>query len=447
MFKATKIMNKILYFLLCFTTLSCGKGFLDVKPSSDTVVPTTLDDFEQLMNYGNLAYAYPSMLDVLADDYYLEENYWQSMYNVIQKNAHVWADDIFETLESDLPNWERSYSQIFYANVALEGVAKVAVTDKNKKQHNQVQGTALFLRAWALYNLAQLYAPAYNSATATTDPAVPIPLLSDVNEKVKRNSVQEVYSRVLQDLNEAIPLVQEEVDFGRPSKAAVYALNSRVLLAMGDYKEALDMSTKSIDIYDALVDLNTGSLDYKKSLYMGIDPNGPFIESNNQNIQINNELYGSYASNDLRRSFFKTNAKGDSYYLSQYKISTYFFLGLDSDEQYLIKAECQARLGDKDEAMQTLNHLLKHMHNNYVYQTANTKEEALFIILQERRKQLLFRGLRWSDLKRYNRDGASITLTRKLGDNTYTLLPNSPKWLFPIPLNEIKISGMAQNPR
>jgi hypothetical protein len=60
---------------------------------------------------------------------------------------------------------------------------------------------------------------------------------------------------------------------------------------------------------------------------------------------------------------------------------------------------------------------------------------------------LVFRGLRWSDLKRYNRDGADITLTRTLGDIVYTLPPNDNKWLFPIPANEIKTSNIFQNPR
>ncbi|MBL1410380.1 RagB/SusD family nutrient uptake outer membrane protein [Sphingobacterium faecale] len=442
-------MKQLIIFFIVLGCMSCGDQFLDVKPGSDTVVPTTLDDFEQLMNNGVIVYAYPDMLDVLSDDYYIDYSYWQlyQAYNPVIANAHVWADDIFETIESDYQNWEKMYAQVFYANVVLEGVEKVQLSDKNKMQHNQVQGTALFLRAWALYNLAQLYAPAYKESTAHTDLGVPIPLLSDVNEKIKRQSVAEVYQQTLTDLEAAVYLVQAEVDYARPTKAAVYALRARVLLAMGRYKEALDMATQSIDTHDALVDLNVGELDYKKTLYMGYETNGPFIQSNDQNIQIEQYLFDSYELNDWRRSFFKLNEQGNPFYLSQYKINFYFFRGLDSDEQYLIKAECEARLGDYDEAMKTLNHLLKRVHSNYVDQIAANKEDALAIVLQERRKQLLFRGLRWSDLKRYNRDGANIALTRELGGQVYKLEPNSPKWLFPIPTNEIKTSGLLQNLR
>lgn len=441
-------MKRIIYFILCFTTLSCGDSYLDVKPSSNTVVPTTLDDFEQLMNYGNLVYAYPDMLDVLADDYYLEEAYWKSIksYNPVIANAYVWADDIYETRESDLANWERGYTQVFYANVVLEGVAKIALNYKNKRQHQQLHGTALFMRAWALYNLAQLYAPAYKSSTASQDLAVPIPLISDVNEKVKRNSVEEVYKRILTDLEEATSLVQEEVDFGRPSKAAVYALQARVLLAMGKYPEALIASNSSLTSHDALVDLNTTKLDFKKTLYFAIEPQGPFLGSNNQNLIISPKLSKTYESNDLRLSNFKITTKGTLYYVSQYGMST-IFRGLDSDEQYLVKAESQARLGNIDDAMMILNYLLRHVHSNYIDKVASSKEEALEIILKERRKQLIFRGVRWTDIKRFNRDGAQITLTREIGDKTYTLTPNDPKWLMPIPTNEIKTSGLPQNQR
>ncbi|HMR19466.1 MAG TPA: RagB/SusD family nutrient uptake outer membrane protein, partial [Sphingobacterium sp.] len=299
-------MKKVLYFILTCSMIGCSQDFLDVKPSSNTVVPTTLDDFQQLMDYGNLVFAFPDMMEVLADDYYLEETYWAARPTTI-RNAHVWAVDIFETIEADFTNWERSYNQIFYANVVLEGVEKITKDHKNERQHNQVRGTAYFLRAWALYNLAQLYAPAYSAATASQDLGVPIPLRSDVNEKVKRNSVEEVYSRILGDLETADALLQHDVDFSRPSKAAANALCARVLLAMGNYVQALHKAEGSLREYGVLADLNTETLDYKQTVYLAFDPNGPFIYLSNQNIQIVDELYNSYENNDLRLRYFTLN--------------------------------------------------------------------------------------------------------------------------------------------
>ena len=69
------------------------------------------------------------------------------------------------------------------------------------------------------------------------------------------------------------------------------------------------------------------------------------------------------------------------------------------------------------------------------------------LILLERRKELLMRGLRWMDLKRLNMEGAAITLTRTVNGQVYTLPPNDLRYALPIPEDVIAISGMQQNPR
>lgn len=79
--------------------------------------------------------------------------------------------------------------------------------------------------------------------------------------------------------------------------------------------------------------------------------------------------------------------------------------------------------------------------------TASSQTDALNIISRERRKELLIRGVRWSDLKRYNRDGANITLTRTVNGQTYTLPPNDLRYAIAIPEDIITLTGMPQNPR
>lgn len=441
-------MKKILYILCCLLVISCGDKFLDMKPSSDTVVPTTLDDFQQLLDASSIREA-PELLDVQADEFYLLETYWQSTRYTVFKNTYIWAEDIYETIESEIYGWNTLYEQIFYANVVLDGLQKLATNSENQEYYNHIKGSALFTRAMALHYLVQLYAPAYHSINADSDLGVPIPLSSDVNEKVRRESVAVCYRRMIDDLKESIPLLRDQVDFGRPSKAASYALLARIYLMMGENESALVASKNSLMSYDHLTDLNNGSRrDFKESMYLTFLAPATFISNISNNTLIDEELYNSYQSNDLRKSlFFKIGTQGLPVKIDGYGLGAYCFSGLDTDEQYLIKAECEARLGDKDEAMNTLNYLLKHVHADYVDQTAATQEEALALILKERRKQLIFRGLRWSDLKRYNRDGANITLTRKIGDKTYILEPNSPNWLFPIPTNEIKTTGIPQNLR
>ncbi len=83
----------------------------------------------------------------------------------------------------------------------------------------------------------------------------------------------------------------------------------------------------------------------------------------------------------------------------------------------------------------------------YTSQTASDEKEALDKILLERRKELLYRGLRWTDIKRLNKLGANISLTRIINGQTFTLPPKDLRFALPIPEDVISLSGMEQNKR
>jgi len=107
-------------------------------------------------------------------------------------------------------------------------------------------------------------------------------------------------------------------------------------------------------------------------------------------------------------------------------------------------------MGKLDYAMKDLNMLLRNRwrKGTYTDQIALDPNDALDKILMERRKELIFRGLRWSDLRRLNRDPRfAKTLTRIVEEVTYRLPPNDPKYVYPIPESEIKLSGIQQNVR
>ena len=74
-------------------------------------------------------------------------------------------------------------------------------------------------------------------------------------------------------------------------------------------------------------------------------------------------------------------------------------------------------------------------------------DELLTRILLERRKSLIFRGIRWYDLKRLNRDGANIVLKRKVEGKEFILQPNDLRYALPIPNDIIELSDIVQNPR
>jgi len=70
-------------------------------------------------------------------------------------------------------------------------------------------------------------------------------------------------------------------------------------------------------------------------------------------------------------------------------------------------------------------------------------------LIQERRKELPFSGnLPWEDLRRLNQEpNFAKTLTRMLNGETFSLPPGDNRYVYPIPENEISLSGIQQNPR
>nr|WP_121272941.1 RagB/SusD family nutrient uptake outer membrane protein [Pedobacter schmidteae] len=129
----------------------------------------------------------------------------------------------------------------------------------------------------------------------------------------------------------------------------------------------------------------------------------------------------------------------------------FFFNGFCNSELYLTAAECYARKGNISQAMELINTLKKSRWDKtiaYEPLKANDKDQALLIILTERRKELCFKGTRWLDIRRLNREGKNIiTQTRKIKGINYTLPPNDKRYVYPIPNEEILYSHIEQNER
>jgi hypothetical protein len=466
----TLTIKCLLILIITFSFNRCKKEFLEKKPNTGIVVPVTLDDMRQLLdNYEINRNNSPTLGIVSADEYYYSSTEaYEAAPTKTQKNAFIWNTEIY-TGETKISDWNAPYQTIFYANVVLEQLDKLQIEDKNSVQGKYIKAWALFNRSFAFYNLVQIFSPAYNEVTASTDLGIPLKLTANINDIQKRSTVQETYDRILSDLESSIPSYTDAFPDkfpARASKAAAYALLARIYLSMNKFKEALNNAEKCLELKNSLMDYNT----------LDQNTNAPFSKFNAELILFNEGttsyptfalVYGSafishslialYDSNDLRKSLFFN--KQNENYIMKYMYAgdgeLWPFTGLAVDEVYLIKAECVARLGNYNAGMDVLNALLLKRYkfdavtnkSTYVNQTASSMEDALQNILSERRKELVWRGLRWSDLKRLNIAGANITLSRDLGGKTYTLPPNDPRYVMPIPDDEIAISHVKQNIR
>lgn len=435
---------------LSFLSLSC-KDYLDIKPRSELVVPSTLEDLQQLLDNGSIMYVQTDLLEILADDYYFEESYWNSISDQVIRNAHVWARDIYGTQESHT-SWSSGYQKIFYANVVLDRLAKIERTITNAAQYDQVRGHALFIRAEALSTLAQLFAYPYN-ADIDFEFGLPIPVESDVNEKLSRTTVHETYNFIIENLKEALPLVQHNIDFSRPTKPSVLGLLARVYLIMGKY-ELANLNAEAFLDYDLSVyNLNSAAgMHYNRTAYLSFISPATYIGSNRANTKINRELYDSYDADDLRKSiYYRLNTINEPVKFSIHQLGIAFcFSGIDVEEILLTHAECLVRLDQTEAATSRLNSFLETRYRSGTFAGVNytTQEDLLYKILDERRKELVFRGIRWADLRRLNEQGESIMLTRTLGDTEYKLQPRDhAMWTLPVPANEIISSKIKQLPR
>ncbi len=112
-------------------------------------------------------------------------------------------------------------------------------------------------------------------------------------------------------------------------------------------------------------------------------------------------------------------------------------------------AESYIRKGNIVEGLAKLNELSEKRWKigTFIPFSASTQEDALEIVLTERRKELILRGLRWTDIKRLNLQGKNIVLNRNVNGQSYNLQPNDLKYAIAIPEDIIKLTGMQQNPR
>jgi tetratricopeptide (TPR) repeat protein len=448
--------------------LSACTGKLDLKPDSAIILPKTARDLELILDNTEIMNHTPGLAHISADEYFIpSQQLWQSVGSPTARNAHIWAKDIYEG-ESNVKDWAGQYNTIFYCNNVLDILAHQDIT--NDAERKRLKGWALFARAYTFYSLLSIFAKPYDAATASADLGIPLKLNANIDEVEPRSSVQQSYDQLIADAKQSIGLLQQDIIKGKPnqpSKVAAYAFLARVFLSMRKYEQAEIYADQSLAIHAKLTDFNTlsktgnawtsSSLSEELLYYSGGYPTYSAISiALNLNYGVSMELINLYDKADLRLPiYFQVNKDGNYNIKNINTHSSFPFTGLATDEVLLIKAECLARRGQTEASMDIVNQIgVKRWNPNattpakpYPNMTASSPEMALEKVLTERRKALVWRSVRWIDLRRLNLEGRNITPTRKLGDQVYTLPPNSPLYVLPIPDDEIALSGVVQNVR
>lgn len=456
-------MKKLLtIILLCSYILITGtscKKFLDANPDSSVAVPSSLTDLQALLDHSNrmnLART-PSFSELSCDDFFLLDDTYNAFIKELQ-SAYTW-----NRLPYNISNdWSIAYQPVYTSNYCLDRLLEIPVTASTITEWNNVKGSALFFRSYFFLGLTWSHAKAYLADSADKNLGIVLRLGSDFNVPSKRATVMETYYRILFDTKEAvIYLPDQPVNTMRPSKAAAYGLLARTYLSMRQYDSAFRYAGLSLQLKNNLIDLNADSdlngnvnaavpfKRFNKETVFYTEMNGIGSVNSFTRARIDTLLYNSYNNSDLRKkAFFRSSPP---YYLfkGSYTGNTNnYFTGITTAEMYLTRAECNARLGNISNAMSDLNTLMRKRWDNtipYPEITAVNEVDAVNKILSERRKELYMRGLRWMDIKRLNRENRNIILTRKIGTQVFTLLPNAGYYALPLPDDIIKLTGIEQN--
>ncbi len=449
-----------MYFLLF---VSCGKEFLEVKSDVGIGSPQKEEDYLAIIqstfftanNAGSLGY-------IGGDECFMDDAGYASLNirSVIIHNGYLWADDVYE--EDEVLDWNNAYAKVQTANLVLDGLKKLTTNDAKKSIYDAAKGQALFFRAFNHFQVAQLFCKPYNKSTAKTDLGIPLRLENDVTTKVGRASVETTYGQIINDLEEAVGLLTTDNKIKiNPSKQSALALLARVYLNMEEYGRAGYFAQECLKIQDGIIDYNgistsptyTFTNDYCASnpevLVCTYLPTSDLTARNR--MRLTPDLESLYLPNDLRYNvFYSLGTVGNQFFRGSFLGGLSLFNGLTTTEMMLISAESYCRDGQLDKAVGILNALRvkRFKKDSYVPLEVSDEKNVLKLIYDERRMELAFRGVRWSDLRRYNKEpDLAKDIVRVVNGTTYTLRPNDPKYTWQIPKKAMDIGGFEPNER
>lgn len=445
---------KIIIMLFGIPILMLGscKKFLDAKPDQSLATPSSLYDLQTLLDNVDMNVS-SSVSNLISDEYYFSDSYWTSAISQY-KNAYIWESKDDELLNME---WIYPFKAILYANIVLDNIDKVSNdTSMYHLDRNTIKGSALFYRAYAYAGLSQIFVPPYDSTNGQPRMGIPLRLTGDFNIPSVRSSVTELYEQIINDLGNALPLLPERATYKtRPSVLACYGLLARTYLYMGKYTLAEEYAGKYLAINPTLIRFDTLSAtaaypfslfnveaEYyaKPSTSLGGTTSISFMDT---------LLYRSYTVNDLRKTLYYTinTSTGTIGFKGSYWGASRLFGGIATDEVYLIMAESMVRNGKIQDATDYLNTLLatRYKSGTYIPLQGLGKESLLAIVLNERRKELVFRTARWSDIRRLNQyDKAGLKPRRMIAGKVYETMGNGIS-LLKIPQTVIDETGMNQN--
>ena len=224
---------------VAFSLVSCDK-FLDVMPDNRT----ELDTQEKIRSL--LVSAYPETDYLLVSEFSSDnvDDFGPENPNTdpFIDEVYAWKDVTNTDNEDPEHIWQSSYSAIAAANQAIEAITNMVGPDAEGYEPEMAE--ALLCRAYSHFVLVNMFSQAYTEATA--DQKLGVTYMSapeqGLNPKYERESVAQIYAKIDQDLQKALPLVSDNyytVPKYHFNQKAAYAFATRFYLYYEKPEEAV----------------------------------------------------------------------------------------------------------------------------------------------------------------------------------------------------------------
>ncbi len=425
---------------------SC-KDYLDLEPAQSLSNETALDNDLGVKQALIGAYDNMSQTSLLGGELMRNSELYGADGEIVWVGTYtapreIYNRDILVTNGDVSGLWTDAYEVINACNGVINAISVVEPDDQNR-----VKGEALALRGWAHFELTRMFGQQYEVGSDNTQLGVPLILLPTLavgdNVDVVRNTVEECYTQVIADLTEAESLLPESND-EYINKYVAAALLARVYLQKEDYTAARDAANRVIasndfalntNFADAFAQDNSTNEDVFSLENSELDNSNVMVTyfaindfGGRADIEIQPEHLALYDIADARSLMFLVD--GDATYTTKYNNEFGNLSIIRIAEMYLIRAECNARLGSAIGSSPVDDYNMVHTRAGLPAAT----DVALDDILLERHLELAFEGFKVHEIKRLK--GTS-------GVMNY----NDPKMIYPIPLSEIEINPLlVQNP-
>ncbi|SHM61427.1 SusD family protein [Chitinophaga jiangningensis] len=446
------------------------KKYTDITPKGQNLLNRAADlDLLLNVNYSGTPFTAQKQA-ILDNDMYLQA---VNVPNTISSNVQT-INKILLTYDESANRAALTLTDGPYEGLyrLISTVANIVLANADKASGDplllkQLKAEAYILRAYSHYLLVNIYAKAYDPATAATDGGVPYVKDIDFESVNNKNTVKEVYDNLLGDVDAALALesLPEQPKNGmRIGKAFAYAVKAKILMSMRNYPAALEAVTEALK-YNSNIEDHRSLLALPKAARMPVR-SGVGAADNLFYATDNSFSPTTFAPTYeiLRDCYEPGNIIKDSSIVYNYDMGMLYvglagipgwiaptyeanMAGMTTSDLVLMKAECLIRNKQVAEGMAAINEIRIRRIVPFTPLSASDEAQGMKYLQQTSRIEFLFTIRNFINLKRWNREGTyATTITRTLNGITYQLKPDSPLWIFPFPQSATQFNtSLTQN--